>query len=282
METPEILAGYWTVAGDCYALGPNEVSPIPLRERVEAAAWAGYRGMAFAHQDLVHNAKTIGYPAMRRLFSDHGIVHFEVEYLGNWFKKGTERQQSDRIRKELLEAASELKARDIKCCGEMWTEACDTSMMGDEFATLCDDAKDAGTDVALEFLPMTNIRTTETAVEIVSKAGRPNGGLCVDIWHVVRGNIPFSKIAALPKGYIKCVELNDAAAEAVGDLWNDTLFHRLYPGEGTFDCPGFIKAVRDAGFDGFFSVEVINERLRMLPVREQAKRSFDGTVAQFK
>ena len=41
----ELLAGYWTIAGDCYAMGPSEVSPFPLRERVEAASAAGYTGL---------------------------------------------------------------------------------------------------------------------------------------------------------------------------------------------------------------------------------------------
>ena len=128
---------------------------------------------------------------------------------------------------------------------------------------------------------MTNIRTTETADEIWSKAAKPaNGCLCVDIWHVVRGTIPYSKIEALPKGIIKSVELNDAAAEPVGDLWNDTLFKRLYGGEGVFDGPGLVEAVRSAGLDGFFSVEIINDRYRKLPLMEQARRPFLGTLKQ--
>ena len=70
----ELLAGFWTIAGDCYAMGPSEVATFPLRNRVEAAAAAGYTGMGLVHQDFVFNAKAIGYPAMKRMFDDHGIV----------------------------------------------------------------------------------------------------------------------------------------------------------------------------------------------------------------
>jgi sugar phosphate isomerase/epimerase len=104
----ELLAGYWTIAGDCYAMGPSEVSPFPLRERVEAASAAGYRGLGLVHQDLVFNAKAMGYPAMKRLFDDHGIAHIEVEFLGDWFEAGAKRKASDHIRKDLLEAAMRL------------------------------------------------------------------------------------------------------------------------------------------------------------------------------
>ena len=55
----ELLASYWTLAGDCYAMGPSEVATFPLQDRVEAAAWAGYTGMGFAHQDLLAAKKKI-------------------------------------------------------------------------------------------------------------------------------------------------------------------------------------------------------------------------------
>jgi sugar phosphate isomerase/epimerase len=277
----ELLAGYWTIAGDCYAMGPSEVSPIPIKERVEAASAAGYTGLGLVHQDLVFNAKAMGYPAMKRLFDDHGLVHVEVEFLGDWFESGAKREASDHIRKDLLEAAHALGARDIKCAGEMWTEHSDTSKMGDAFASVCEDAQKVGATIAMEILPMSNVRTLETAKAIVERAGQPNGGLCLDIWHFMRGGIDFAKIGGLPTSMINSVELDDAAAELKGSLWEDTLFHRLYPGEGSFDCPAFIKAIEQAGFRGIYGVEVINQAYRMLPLKEQAERSFGGAMAQF-
>jgi sugar phosphate isomerase/epimerase len=222
----ELLAGYWTIAGDCYATGPSEVSPFPLRERVEAASAAGYTGLGLVHQDLVFNAKAMGYPAMKRLFDDHGIAHIEVEFLGDWFESGAKRKASDHIRKDLLEAAHALGARDIKCAGEMWTEHCDISKMGDAFASVCEDARHVGATIAMEILPMSNVSTLETAKAIVERAAQPNGGLCLDIWHFIRGGIDFAKIRSLPTSMINSVELDDAAAEPEGSLWEDTLFHR--------------------------------------------------------
>ena len=277
----ELLAGYWTLAGDCYAMGPSEVSTFSLRERVEAAAAAGYTGMGLVHEDFVLNAKAIGYPAMKRLFDDHGIAHIEVEFLGDWFETGEKKTASDRIRKDLLEAAHELRARDIKCAGEMWTDQCDVSKMADAFADVCAEAQKIGVTIAMEILPMSNVRTLETARAIVDRAAQPNGGLCLDIWHFVRGGIDFTKIRTLPASIINSVELDDAPAAVRGSLWEDTLFHRLYPGEGDFDCPAFIAAIEQAGFRGFYGVEVINEAYRKLPLREQAERSFKGAMAQF-
>lgn len=277
----ELLASYWTVAGDAYALGPNEVATFPLKDRIEAIAEVGYKGMGLAYFDLLHNKEKYGYATMKRMLNDHGINHVEVEFLGDWFTTGAKKEASDQVKLDLLEAAHELGARNMKVAGEMWTDVCDVAKFGDAFAEVCVDAAKIGLDVAIEILPVTNIRTMETAVGILERAAQDNGGLCIDIWHMVRGGIDFSKIRALPRTYVKSVEIDDAAAEIQGTMWEDTLFHRLYPGEGVFDCKGFIAAIEATGFDSFYGVEIINEKYRKLPLMEQARRSFEGTMAQF-
>lgn len=43
---PELLAAYWTLAGDRRPFDPQGViSPFPFAERVEAAAAAGWKGI---------------------------------------------------------------------------------------------------------------------------------------------------------------------------------------------------------------------------------------------
>ena len=81
---PELLAAYWTLAGDVYPGAPTEVSPFPLEERAAAAAAAGYTGMGLVHEDLVAVAARIGYAGIRRVLADHGIRHVEVEFLNDW------------------------------------------------------------------------------------------------------------------------------------------------------------------------------------------------------
>ncbi len=277
----ELLAGHWTLAGDTYPNGPTEVSSLPFRDRVEAAGFAGFTGLGIVHQDLVAVRNKIGFPEMRRICGDNGIAHFEVEFLIDWFDEGERRAESDRVRKDLLEAAAELKARDIKIGGKFDEERCDIGRYAEAFASLCEDAEKAGTTIAIEVLPFTNIRDLKVSDAIISKAGRENGGLCIDIWHMARGGIPYEEVATLPKSYVKSVELNDASSEIVGTLWNDTLHHRLLPGEGSFRSAEFVKAIQATGFDSFWSVEILSKDHRILPLKEQAKRSFDSAMALF-
>jgi sugar phosphate isomerase/epimerase len=218
---------------------------------------------------------------MRRICADNGIVHFEVEFLIDWFDEGEKRAESDRVRKDLLEGAAELKARDIKIGGKFDEERCDIRRYAEAFAGLCEDAEKVGTTIAIEVLPFTNIRDLKVSDAIISKAGHENGGLCIDIWHMARGGIPYEEVATLPKSYVKSVELNDASSEIVGTLWNDTLHHRLLPGEGSLRPADFVKAIQATGFDSFWSVEILSKDHRMLPLKEQAKRSFDSAMALF-
>ena len=243
----ELLAGYWTIAGDCYAMGPSEVSPFPLRERVEAASAAGYTGLGLVHQDLVFNAKAMGYPAMKRLFDDHGIAHIEVEFLGDWFESGAKRKASDHIRKDLLEAAHALGARDIKCAGEMWTEHCDISKMGDAFASVCEDARHVGATIAMEILPMSNVSTLETAKAIVERAAQPNGGLCLDIWHFIRGGIDFAKIRSLPTSMIQFSGVGRRRRRARGLAVGGYFVPSSLSRRGKLRLPGFHQGRRASG-----------------------------------
>jgi sugar phosphate isomerase/epimerase len=280
-KTIELLAGHWTLAGECYPMGPTEVSPFSLRERAEAASVAGYTGMGLVHDDLMASVARMGLAGIKQVLTDNGIAHIELEFIGDWFETGEKKAASDRVKGHLLEAAATLGARDIKIAPQMWTDVIDIPRFAAAFARVCEDAKAIGTNIAMEMLPMTNVRTLKVATEIVRQARQDNGGLCIDIWHVVRGGQSFDDVRKLPVSYLKSVELNDANAEMVGSQWNDTLHHRVLCGEGVFDVRGFIKAIQATGFTGVYGVEILSQTHRKLPLREQAKRSFDSTMAHF-
>ena len=113
-RTIELLAAYFTIAGDIYPLGPTEISPFPFRDRVEAAARAGYRGIGLHHADTMHTAGKIGLPEMRRILDGNGIKYVELEFLLDWFEDGERRRESDKMRSEIFAVADALGLRKIK------------------------------------------------------------------------------------------------------------------------------------------------------------------------
>jgi len=78
----------------------------------------------------------------------------------------------------------------------------------------------------------------------------------------------------VPLRYIVGVELNDADAEPVGTLFDDTVSRRRLCGDGAFDLAGIIAALRAAGWDGPWGVEILSEEHRKAPVREAVAAAF--------
>jgi sugar phosphate isomerase/epimerase len=62
----------------------------------------------------------------------------------------------------------------------------------------------------------------------------------------------------------------------VGTLFEDTVHRRRYCGEGSFDLPGIVAALRTAGWTGPWGVEILSEEQRSLPVRDALERAADG------
>lgn len=284
-KKPELLAAYWTLAGDVYPGAPTEVSPYALQARAEAAAKAGYTGMGLVHADLAANAASMGLPGIKRVLDDHGIRHVEVEFLSDWFFPASDprRKASDLARRDLLEAAAELGARNFKISPELFAvQEADIPLLRDQFARLCEEGREAGTNVLIEMMPFTNVRTIDTALEIIAGADQPNGGLLLDIWHLVRGGMDYSEIAKIPARFLKGIELDDADEQIVGTLFDDTRFSRRLCGEGCFDIPAFLEGVMAAGFDApYYGVEIISETFRKQPLDVMARSSYESTIRQF-
>ena len=277
----ELLAAYWTIAGDIYPMGPTEVSPYSFEDRMEAAGNAGFKGIGLVHNGMMDTVDKIGYPAMKAILEKNGIKHVELEFLIDWYHTGERRRQSDKVRQELLEAAKALGSRSIKIGPGIGEDTADIDLMVKEFTLLSQQAAEVGANVVLEIMPFSNVRTIETALAIVEGANQPNGGLLLDIWHLQRGGIDFNDISKIPARFIKSIELNDAHKYAIEPLWMDTIHKRVLPGDGTFDVPAFIKAVQAAGYEGPWGLEVLSDTHRKLPLEQMANRAYETTIAQF-
>jgi Sugar phosphate isomerases/epimerases len=272
-----IIASYWLVAGDRYPDCGDEASPFSFRERYETAGRLGFRGAGFVHDDLIRARDTIGYGELRRILTANGIEDVEVEILTDWFATGERRANSDRRRRVLIEAGEKLEARHLKVTADFTTKQLDVGQMGEAFAELCQDAAQAGLVVGLEVMPFTNIDSVHLGRKVIEAAGASNGGLLLDLWHMERGGIDLADIAALPQEMIISVEIDDAAAQPQGDIWSDTLHHRLPPGQGSFDVAGFLTAVASTGYDGPVGVEIIAEAHRKLPLAEAARIGMESS-----
>lgn len=277
LTTPpdDLMATCWTSAGDAASDRPDLRSPLTLRERVEAASAAGFRGFGLLSDDLPAAVAAHGLKGMRSLFADNGIVHLELEGIPRWWDEGAHREESDRVRHLLLEASEVLEPRHLKVTPDGDDGPWEPAVWAARFGELAGQAADVGARLGIEFFPWSNIKTLHDGLRLVTEAGHEAGGVIIDTWHVARAHTPVSDLAAVPPDRIVGVELNDADAEVVGTLFEDTVHRRRYCGDGVFDLTGMIAALRTAGWAGPWGVEILSDEHRALPVGEALARAAD-------
>ena len=276
----DLLGSYWTLAGSAEPHTDKEYSPFDFKDRVEAAARAGFKGVGIWHADLANTLKKRSLKDMKKIVDDNGIKQIELEFLTDWFVDGEKRKESDATRKMLLEAASALGARHIKV-GDFLATECPMPRMIEAFAALCKDAADHGTRIVYEMMPFSTINSVEKALELVDGAGAKNGGICFDLWHISKLKIPHEKVAGVPLKYLLAVEINDGTWECPWSLHEDTINHRLFCGDGEYDVKGFVSAVLKAGYDGPWGIEVLNAEWRKKTLGELVTKAYSSTKAQF-
>jgi sugar phosphate isomerase/epimerase len=275
-----ILGSYWTLAGAAYPHTDREYSPFDFRERVEAAARTGFTGFGIWHADLEHIQKKYSLKEMKQILDDHGIKHIELEFIFDWFMDGDRKKKSDELKQLLLTAAEALDATHVKV-GDFFMEPCPMPKLIESFSALCAEARDYGTRIVYELMPFANINTLDDILALVEGADAENGGVLLDLWHVMKMRIPFEHLKRIPLRYLLGVELNDGMIENREDLHDETINHRLLCGEGEFDVPGFINVLYDIGYRGAWGIEVLNAEVREWPMQKIMERSFSTTKAQF-
>ena len=124
------------------------------------------------------------------------------------------------------------------------------------YRDVADFAAGHGARVALEPLSATimnvetAIWTVRQALDVIRAVDRPNFGLCLDCWNVWQ-NADLDAAIREAGELITVVQISD---------WRtpQSFADRLIPGQGEIPLPAFLKAVREAGFMGAYSVEIFS------------------------
>lgn len=274
IEPGGLIASYYTLTGTPVGQPPR----FSFDERVAAAARAGFPGIGLLVDDYAalrssgrSDADLLG------VLDRHGVRVVEVEFLFDWALTGPRADESRAAEATLhtmldVFAPHHMNVGDLQSPGEL----APLELVAERFAGVCDRAAEHGTRVALEFLPWTGLADLAIAADVVHAAGRPNGGVLIDAWHYFRGHPDPSTLQGLRARDVVAVQLDDADAETVGPLFEDTMFRRRLPGDGTFDLVGLVQALAAIGVDGPYSVEIMSTAEQSLPVEDAARRAHDA------
>ncbi|HUO20950.1 MAG TPA: sugar phosphate isomerase/epimerase [Caulobacteraceae bacterium] len=122
----------------------------------------------------------------------------------------------------------------------------DRSRAIDHFAQMCDIAARYGLTADLEFPSWMQVGDLGAAAEVVSKAGKANGGILIDPLHLFRSGGSPAQVAALPRNDFNYMQMCDAPA-AVPPTLEGLLYTareaRDAPGQGELDLKGLMGAM---------------------------------------
>ena len=227
----------------------------PFREYVRAAASAGFDAITIWPLMYQRALSREGLDAatMRRLVADSGLRIADLDPCGVWLPEppaGTDDSpamfRSRWERHQFFDAADALGVSCLTAV-ELAGRPVDRDVAVEGFAALCDDAAEHGLAVALEFMPFSGIPDLAAALAIVGGAGRPNGGIVLDLCHFARSGRDASALAGIPPELVLSIQLGDGPIEAPADLRDEAMFHRALPGQGAFALADRLAVLRDAG-----------------------------------
>jgi sugar phosphate isomerase/epimerase len=116
----------------------------------------------------------------------------------------------------------------------------------------------AGFDVrlALEFRgSATFCSSLDTAISLVSACGELNVGVNLDVFHYYTGPSKFEDLALLTPANLAFVQVCDVL-ERPRELATDA--DRIFPGEGAFRLEPIVDQLRQIGYAGWISLELLN------------------------
>jgi sugar phosphate isomerase/epimerase len=259
---------------------------IGFAERLAAASAAGFASISLWGRDYeAARSEGLSDADLRTMLDDHGLTVAELDPAWWWLPGATDVHIGPEFddqnvfgfgEADLFGIADVVGARSMNAVdvfGGTW----DVDAAAEAFAGLCDRAAEHGLLVHIEWLPWSKIPDLATALRIVELADRPNGGLNVDAWHLVRSGVSVEDLAKVPGRLILGIQLDDGPLEAEANLIDATLHERLLPGEGEFDLVAIVDALRATGTTAPVGVEVFSDALHALPADEAARLAAGST-----
>ena len=137
---------------------------------------------------------------------------------------------------------------------------------------------EAGARLAVEFSPLGVVTSLAAARELIAAGDPGRTAVMIDTWHFSRGDSTWADLETVPLEEIAYLQFSDAPEPVGDDGFDETMNRRVWPGEGTFALERFATTLRDRGWAGTVSVEVLNADLARLPVAEFARAAYATTA----
>jgi len=129
-----------------------------------------------------------------------------------------------------------------------------------------------GVTLALEFRAKSAFcASLDTAIALVEQCGESNVGVNLDVFHYYTGPSKYEDFALLNPARLAHVQLSDLSGCA-RELATDA--DRILPGDGEFQLAAILDALKQIGYDGWVSLELMNPTLWRADPKQVAEIAF--------
>jgi len=257
---------------------------IPFFETVELAKIGGFQGIDLNIFEMKEILKTKSVDKIKSFVEERGLK------IAGWGLPVNFRGEEEKFRKdlEMLPTAAQI-AHELGCLRVFtWiTPFSDKlpfkenfELHVDRLSSIAEILKEYECVLGLEFVgPKTSrinhkyefIHTMDGILRLRDAMKAENVGLLLDCWHWYTSHGTIEQLRRLKCDDVVYVHVNDAPEGIPVDEQIDNV--RRLPGEtGVIDITGFLKTLKEIGYDGPVTPEPFEKKLKEIPVQEAIKK----------
>lgn len=261
---------------------------LDFEQQLEVSARAGFR--AVGPRDINLQEYLSAGHSMEdalRLMERFGLKSVEYNFFPNWiYAADSERGGMLSSFEEFCTKAAALGEGSIIVAPvsfENRNDVLDYELAVNNLQELSRVADSFGVLVGVEFLPWTRIDSISRAWDIVREADMENAGIILDSFHYFEGSSTETELRKVPVEKIFLCHLNDMNTNE-GDILTRTREQRVLPGEGHYQFGEILSYLKDNGYRGYYSLEILNKSYRdkdPLEIALRAKKSMDDLLAAY-
>lgn len=147
---------------------------------------------------------------------------------------------------------------------------------------ICEIGAKHGVGFQLEAVAWSPFNSLKNGMALIEKVGMPNLGMVVDTWHFyASGETTFEEIASMDPSLICNVHFCDGRALGADGEMDENYLRGYYFEDGDIPLKDYAKAIRDSGYKGWWSVELVSAKhwqMNALEVAERLSKDLDKYI----
>jgi len=259
-----------------WRLGINSVTlkQAPLEEAIGIAGEVGYDGFGFWAKDLRQYVKEQNRVRdLANLLTSSNLEACELLAVRKWQEVPVEQfDDAEQEARFVFDLAQQIGAPIVTSPAGAVTHS--LGGWAHRLRKICDIASRYGITIALEFIHGRSIQDLSSAVKIVRATKRSNVGVLLDLFHFYKTGSSLADLSTCRPGEIALVHIDDARSKPLQDLRDKD---RLFPGDGVIPISKIVSILRRIKYEGYFSVEVLNDDYWEMDATEVARISLEKT-----